>query len=127
MKTRLIAGAAAVFVGTTLGGCSAGEGGNDEPTRESPEAPTASDAPLCDSVWSEGDVLPEDYRNCMVEPGAEAAQGNAIECADGRALASWEEYWAFAGEPVQRFQDGFEDDPNGDPPFQAATDECLAS
>lgn len=105
-----------------LAACS-GESNGPEAAETTPTE--TADAPQCDSVWGEGAELPDDYKNCKIEAAAEATQGNVVDCKDGRALASWGDYWAFAGEPVQVFDPEYDDDPDGDPAFQSAMDACL--
>lgn len=108
-----------------LAGCGGGEASEPD-TAETTQAEetTGAEPPQCESVWVADVTLPEGYENCM--NGNSAPVGHAVDCADGdRALASYEDHWAFTGDTVQEFDPAYDDDPDGDPPFKAAYDECL--
>ena len=60
---------AAVLLAATLTACG---GGDDEPTKDTSESPSASAAaelPACPDVWVDGKVLPADYEGCVGEDG----------------------------------------------------------
>lgn len=98
--------------------------GGSEPEMTGAPPAEPAEAPQCDSVWVEGDELPADYKNCKV--GDTQPVGTAVECSSGDgSVASFEDFWGKTGEPIKRFDEAYADDPDGDPPFQAAMNACL--
>jgi len=62
---------------------------------------SASDQPDCESVWVEGELLPEDYDGCK-EPEDVVADSKTTDCADGSTIATWDDrFYATLGEEVQ--------------------------
>lgn len=59
--------------------------GDSSPTTATP-VPTG---PACETVWSAGDVLPDDYEQC-VKDGAAGVQ-DVIDCADGPPLVVFDD------------------------------------
>jgi hypothetical protein len=73
---------AAVLLAASLAACS---GGNDEPTKDTSESPSASAAaelPACPDVWVDGQTLPSDYAGCVSEDG-KTVEADAAPCGSG--------------------------------------------
>ena len=95
-----------------LAGCSGGDDQDDAAAPDAVTPPSASSpgstptptpvptGPACDTVWSAGDVLPDDYEQC-VEKGAAGVQ-DVIECSDGPPLVVFDdELYGRPGEKIR--------------------------
>lgn len=96
----------------SLAACSSGDSNDaDGPDAVTPSASSSGSAsaspsptpvptgPACDTVWSAGDVLPDDYEQC-VEQGAVGVQ-DVVECEDGPPLVVFDdELYGRPGEEI---------------------------
>lgn len=106
--SRLLAPVLVVLV--LLAGCTSrgSEPDGDDASASTPSGTASSTptptpvptGPACDTVWSAGDVLPDDYEQC-VEEGAAGVQ-DVVECTDGPPLVVFDdELYGRPGEKIR--------------------------